>query len=33
MRIDLLTLFPEFFKSPLSQSMLPAGPDPGSRGI
>ncbi len=30
MRIDLLTLFPEFFRSPLSQSMLQRAQDQGA---
>jgi tRNA (guanine-N1)-methyltransferase len=30
MRIDLLTLFPEFFASPLSQSMLKRAQDQGA---
>ena len=30
MQIDLLTLFPEFFASPLSQSMLKRAQDQGA---
>jgi tRNA (guanine37-N1)-methyltransferase len=33
MRIDLLTLFPEFFASPLSQSMLKRAQDQGALGV